>query len=158
MVVEALAVLVNLVNTIPYFPAYRRPSGRSPENGAAGDDDGEEATSTVEPHSGSITERSNASKNDRSSQILYPITSSPKESENEMPGQWLGRGRTAAHSTSMYTLILCQRFTMTSFSRHVMASRLNNVTYEHVSQKARETCSLIFHFSVLLVYYGVKIP
>lgn len=94
---------VNLVSTILFFPAYRRPSGRSPEDGVTDDDDDDDshATSTIDPRSGSITERSNSSKNDKS-QILYLITSSPKKSENEMPGQWLGRGRTAAHSSSMY--------------------------------------------------------
>lgn len=96
---------VYFLNVTLFVPAYRGPSGRFPEDGVNGDDDGgEEATSTIDPRYSSITERSNTSKSDKSSQILYLITSSPKKSENEMPGQWLGRGRTAAHSTSMYTL------------------------------------------------------
>lgn len=111
---------LNLVNTILFIPAYRGPSSRSSEDDVIGDDnDGVEATSTIDPRSGSMTERSNTSKNGNPSQILYLITSSPK-SEKEMPGQWLGRGRTAAHSTSMYTFILCQCFTMTCHFHNVL--------------------------------------
>lgn len=92
-------IVVNVA--ILFTPAYRAPSGRSAEDAVTGDDsNGEQAASTIDPRAGSITERSTISKNDKSSQILYLITSSPKKSENEMPGQWLGRGRTAAHSTS----------------------------------------------------------
>ncbi|XP_053084970.1 kremen protein 1 isoform X1 [Pangasianodon hypophthalmus] len=96
------------------YEAYRGPSGRSAEDGViSDDDDGEEATSTIDPHSGSITERTNTSKSDKSSQILYLITSSPKKSENEMPGQWLGRGRTAAHSTMWTIYALAALLTLT---------------------------------------------
>lgn len=63
----------------------------------------EEDTSTVEPNSagGGVTEKSNTSGDGKSSQILYVITSSPGKPERNMPGQWLGPGRTAGHSTSM---------------------------------------------------------
>lgn len=108
-VIGVLVVRVNLANAALFVPAYRGSSSRSAEHGfISDDDDSEEATSTVDPRSGSVTERSNTSKNNKSSQILYLITSSPKKSDKEMPGQWLGRGRTAAHNTSMYTLILGQ--------------------------------------------------
>ncbi|KAM9446232.1 kremen protein 1 [Clarias gariepinus] len=96
------------------YQAYRQPSGRSAEDTVVSDDgDSEEATSTIEPRPGSSTERSNTSKNDKSSQILYLITSSPKKSENEMPGQWLGRDRTAAHSTMWTIYALAALLTLT---------------------------------------------
>ncbi|KAF7687210.1 kremen protein 1 isoform X1 [Silurus meridionalis] len=93
------------------YQAYRGQSGRSAESSV--DDDIQETTSTVDPQFGSVTERSNTSKTDKSSQILYLITSSPKKSENEMPGQWLGRGRTAAHNTLWTIYALAALLTLT---------------------------------------------
>lgn len=62
------------------------------------DDDGdEEDTSTVQPHTGNTTAKSNTSQNGKSSLRYYVITSSPAN----MPGQWHEPGRTAGHSTSM---------------------------------------------------------
>lgn len=74
------------------------------------EDNEEEDTSTVEPNSaggGGVTERSNTSGDGKSSQILYVITSSPGKPERSMPGQWLGPGRTAGHSTSMCLIPCC---------------------------------------------------
>ncbi|KAF4074202.1 hypothetical protein AMELA_G00236840 [Ameiurus melas] len=96
------------------YQAYRGSSSRSAEHGFISDDgDSEEVTSTVDPRSGGITERSNTGKNNKSSQILYLITSSPKKTNKEMPGQWLGRDRTAAHNTMWTIYALAALLTLT---------------------------------------------
>lgn len=62
------------------------------------DEDGDEGyISTVRPHTGSTTAKSNTSQSGKSSLLYYVITSSPAN----MPGQWHGSGRTTGHSTSM---------------------------------------------------------
>ncbi|KAI4878110.1 hypothetical protein NFI96_019708, partial [Prochilodus magdalenae] len=73
-----------------------RESFRVQDTRADGDGD-DVATSTVEPWPSSTTEKTNSSQ-DKSSQILV-LTSSPGKERNELPGQWLGRGRTPDHST-----------------------------------------------------------
>lgn len=64
------------------------------EEDADGD---EEDTSTLRPHTGSTTAKSNTSQSGKSSLLYYVITSSPAN----MPGQWQGPDRTTGHSTSM---------------------------------------------------------
>uniref|UniRef100_A0A673GNH9 Kringle-containing protein marking the eye and the nose n=1 Tax=Sinocyclocheilus rhinocerous TaxID=307959 RepID=A0A673GNH9_9TELE len=74
------------------------------------DDDGdEEDTSTVRPHTGSTTAKSNTSQNGKSSLRYYVITSSPAN----MPGQWPGPGRTARHSTMWTIYALAALLTLT---------------------------------------------
>ncbi|XP_062874351.1 kremen protein 1 [Trichomycterus rosablanca] len=127
------------------YQAYRRQSGRAPGDGGSdpGDDD-DEAASTTEPRSGGVTESSNTSKDDKSSQILYLITSSPKDSEHEMPGQWLGRGRTAAHSTMWTIYALAALLTLTVIA--MVAKLLLHVTVKSptappLSSSASDSCS-----------------
>lgn len=73
-------------------------------NEAEGDegDDGEDVSSTAGPAlAGSLTEKPNSTSNERSSQILYVITSSPGKPEHSMPGQWAGHGETTGPNASM---------------------------------------------------------
>ncbi|XP_016367404.1 kremen protein 1-like [Sinocyclocheilus rhinocerous] len=74
------------------------------------DDDGdEEDTSTVQPHTGSTTAKSNTSQNGKSSLRYYVITSSPAK----MPGQWHEPGRTAGHRTMWTIYALAALLTLT---------------------------------------------
>ncbi|XP_073697460.1 kremen protein 1 [Garra rufa] len=74
------------------------------------DDDGdEEDNSTVRPHTGSTTAKSNTSQNGKSPLRYYVITSSPAN----MPGQWHEPGRTAGHNTMWTIYALAALLTLT---------------------------------------------
>lgn len=82
------------------------------EEDADGD---EEDTSTLRPHTGSTTAKSNTSQSGKSSLLYYVITSSPAN----MPGQWQGPDRTAGHSTSMCpVLFIMLQFLLTFYTRY----------------------------------------
>lgn len=99
------------------------------------EDNEEEDTSTVEPNSaggsGGVTEKSNASGDGKSSQILYVITSSPGKPERNMPGQWLGPGRTAGHSTMWTIYALAALLTLTVIA--MVAKLLLHITVKSSS-------------------------
>nr|XP_015815998.2 kremen protein 1 isoform X1 [Nothobranchius furzeri] len=83
------------------YQAIRIQDSRAAESG---DEDENEATSTLGPHLASgVTERPNSTSSGRSSQFRYVITSSPGNSQHNMPGQWPGRGEATGHS-SMWTI------------------------------------------------------
>ncbi|XP_057181366.1 kremen protein 1-like isoform X1 [Triplophysa rosa] len=74
------------------------------------DDDGDEGhISTVTPHTGSTTAKSNTSQSEKSSLLYYVITSSPAN----MPGQWHGSSRTTGHSTMWTIYALAALLTLT---------------------------------------------
>lgn len=78
------------------------PALKSQEAEGDDEDETEDVSSTAGPQlAGGVTERSNSTSNDRSSQILYVITSSPGKPEHNMPGQWAGHGETTGHNASM---------------------------------------------------------
>ncbi|KAK3514797.1 hypothetical protein QTP70_032197 [Hemibagrus guttatus] len=135
--------------------AYRALSGRSAGDAVTGDvNDGKQATSTTDPGSGSVTERSNTSKNDKSSHILYLITSSPKKSENEMPGQWLGRGRTAAHNTMWAIYALAALLTLTviaTVAKLVLHMTVKSPTIPSVSSS--DSCSQSTTSEPWIIFY-----
>ncbi|XP_017283389.1 kremen protein 1 isoform X1 [Kryptolebias marmoratus] len=86
------------------YQALRSQDGRTAEAEEGDEDEGAEASSTVEPQPASVvTERSNSTSNGHSSQLLYVITSSPGKPEHNMPGQWAGRGETTGHR-NMWTI------------------------------------------------------
>ncbi|XP_007234226.3 kremen protein 1 isoform X1 [Astyanax mexicanus] len=103
------------------YQAFRLQDSRPVEE----DSDYEEANSTVEPPPGTTTEKSNASHNEKSSQILV-ITSSPGKPDTDMPGQWLGRGRTTGHSTMWTVYALAGLLTLTVLA--MVAKLLLHVT------------------------------
>ncbi|KAK3538860.1 hypothetical protein QTP86_018780, partial [Hemibagrus guttatus] len=137
------------------YQAYRALSGRSAGDAVTGDvNDGKQATSTTDPGSGSVTERSNTSKNDKSSHILYLITSSPKKSENEMPGQWLGRGRTAAHNTMWAIYALAALLTLTviaTVAKLVLHMTVKSPTIPSVSSS--DSCSQSTTSEPWIIFY-----
>ncbi|TRY84671.1 hypothetical protein DNTS_003189, partial [Danionella cerebrum] len=75
------------------YQAFRNEAVRAEED----EDEEEEDSSTVQPHIGSTTGKSNTSESGKSSHLYYVITTSPAN----MPGQWHGPGRTVGHSTSI---------------------------------------------------------
>ncbi|KAL7840044.1 hypothetical protein SRHO_G00267020 [Serrasalmus rhombeus] len=98
---------------------------RVQDSRAAEDEDDDEAASTVEPWSSSTTEKTNSTQNEKTSQILV-ITSSPGKVQNDMPGQWLGRGRTPGHSTMWTIYALAALLTLTVLA--MVAKLLLHVT------------------------------
>lgn len=98
------------VSFADYFPTALRNQADIPRDE---DDDGdEEDTSTVQPHTGSTTAKSNTSQNGKSSLRYYVITSSPAN----MPGQWHEPGWTAGHSTSMCPVLFITLHFCSSYS------------------------------------------
>lgn len=84
------------------FPALKSQDTRAIEAEGDEGDEGEDMSSTAgTPSAGSVTEKPNGTSNERSSQILYVITSSPGKPEHSMPGQWAGRGETTGPNASM---------------------------------------------------------
>ncbi|XP_037387865.1 kremen protein 1 isoform X1 [Pygocentrus nattereri] len=98
---------------------------RVQDSRAAEDEDDDEAASTVEPWSSSTTEKTNSTQNEKTSQILV-ITSSPGKVQNDMPGQWLGHGRTPGHSTMWTIYALAALLTLTVLA--MVAKLLLHVT------------------------------
>ncbi|MED6280139.1 hypothetical protein CHARACLAT_007799, partial [Characodon lateralis] len=68
------------------YQALRRQDTRTTVLRGSDEDESEDASSTLGPHlSSSVTERSNSTTNERTSHILYVITSSPSKPEHNMP-------------------------------------------------------------------------
>ncbi|XP_051750143.1 kremen protein 1 isoform X1 [Ctenopharyngodon idella] len=88
------------------YHAFRNQGVRPVEEDADGD---EEDTSTLRPHTGSTTAKSNTSQSGKSSLLYYVITSSPAN----MPGQWQGPDRTTGHSTMWTIYALAALLTLT---------------------------------------------
>lgn len=85
-----------------FSPALKSQDAGTTEAEGAVLDEREDISSTAGPQlADGVTERSNSTSNRRSSQILYVITSSPGKAEQNMPGQWAGRGETTGHNSSM---------------------------------------------------------
>lgn len=107
---------------IPVSPALRSQDTRTMEAEGEDEGEGEDVSSTAGPKlAGGVTERSNSTSNDRSSGILYVITSSPGKPEHNMPGQWAGHGETTGHSASMLTpMIHCTHCTSLYLCRDVV--------------------------------------
>lgn len=83
-------------------PALKSQDTRGIEAEGDEEDEGEDISSTTGPPlAGGVTEKPNSTSNERSSQILYVITSSPGKPEHSMPGQWAGRGETTGPNASM---------------------------------------------------------
>lgn len=75
---------------------------RGTEDEGNEEDEGEDNSSTAGPPvGGTVTEKPNSTSNERTSQILYVITSSPGKPEHSMPGQWAGHGETTGPNASM---------------------------------------------------------
>lgn len=84
------------------FSALKSQDTRAIEAEGEAGEEGEDLSSTAGPPvAGSLTQKPNSTSNERSSQILYVITSSPGKPEHSMPGQWAGRGETTGPNASM---------------------------------------------------------
>lgn len=98
---DLLLFFKNLYLRIPFSALKSQDTGVNEAEGDEGDD-GEDVSSTAGPAlAGGLTEKPNSTSNERSSQILYVITSSPGKPEHSMPGQWAGRGETTGPNASM---------------------------------------------------------
>ncbi|KAK1792393.1 hypothetical protein P4O66_012079, partial [Electrophorus voltai] len=75
---------VRAVKLFIFLLAFRDPSSRAIEEEEEEEID-EENASTVVPRSGSTTEKSHGGPNEKTSEILYVITSSPGKPEHDMP-------------------------------------------------------------------------
>ncbi|KAK2901742.1 hypothetical protein Q8A73_011488 [Channa argus] len=101
---SAVILCIVLSDTTVSLRTLRSEDTRTMEAEGDGEEEGEDVSSTAGPQlAGGVTERSNSTSNERSSHILYVITSSPGKPEHNMPGQWAGRGETTGHNASMLT-------------------------------------------------------
>lgn len=108
-------------------------------------EEGEEVSSTAGPQlAGGVTERSNGTSNERSSQILYVITSSPGKPEHNIPGQWAGRSETTSHNASMLSpMIHCTYCTSLYLCGDVVGGFLASVSNQHHLPSFSESIKII---------------